>query len=137
MHNNFPGPLSCTFPQALPSTDNSRHPHMVPPVASKSTTDMLSRSTLAVTTLSWSRILKAELCGQRQVCSCWLSRKGPTTPRPSRRTTPTLDQGTMIGLDSGVNNTRRTCRNTLSCSHDYVTGPPALPILNIANLFNS
>ena len=63
MHDTFPGSLSCNIPQALPNTasnENSSPPHMVPPVASKSTTEMLSRRTLAVTTLSGPLILQAE-----------------------------------------------------------------------------
>ena len=46
-------------------------------------------------------------------------------------------KGPCLAWNSGVNNTRRICRHTLPLSHDYVIGPPALPRLNIAKLFNS
>ena len=138
-NDTFPGSFSCSIPQALPttaSTDNSRHPHMVPPVASKQTNEMLSRSTLAATTLSGPLILQAEFVVKTKFA---LVSSAARVQRLPGQVVAALNKWTKVpclAWNSGVNNTQRTCIHTLSLSHDYVICLFALR-LNIASLFNS
>jgi hypothetical protein len=91
---------------------------MVPPVASKSTTEMLSRSTLTVTTLSGSLIIQAELLVNTKFA---LVGSAARVQRLPGQVVAALNNGTKVpclAWNSGVNNTRRTCRHTLSLSHD-------------------
>ena len=110
---------------------------MVPPVASKSATEMLSRSTLAVTTLYGPLIIQAEFVVNTKFALVGATARVQRLPGQVAATLNNWAQVPCLAWNSGVNNTRRTGIHTLSLSHDYVVGPPARPSLNIASLFNS
>ena len=85
---------------------------MVPPVASKSTTDMLSRRTLAVTTLSGPLIIQAELVVNAKIA---LARSTARVQRLPGQVFATLSNWTKVpclAWNSNVQNSRQTCRPT-------------------------
>ena len=110
---------------------------MVPPVASKSTIEMLSRISLAATTISGPLIRQAEFVVNAKFAVVGQTARAQRLPSQVLATLNNWAKVQCLAWNSGVNNTRRTCRHTLSLSHDYVVGLPALRRINIARLFNT
>ena len=92
---------------------------------------------MAVTTLSGPLIIQAEFVVNTKFALVGSAARVQRRPGKVVAALNNLAKVPCLAWNSGVNNTRQTCRRTLSLSHDYVIGPIALPRLNLANLSNS